>query len=265
MVVSSVGQDKGKQVSSLLSIDNLIIFVKNVILMKRFSFLLLAMLIPISLYSIGNGKRAYMDASKTMSISISGDTLIVYPGLLPPSVCSLRKVSGNVYEISLISAPYFWSLLPNQYEISYKTPFRETNREVLSNASAPDDSIRIAFHLPYESSLIIEISSLPDDAGMKFMYNNENNGILFPRNRFGGGLHISFSPENIEPQDYTGRYYGLVKAYLDCVINQNCSEVHISIPELDAAFFARYQIHNELLIIRENSIYWRGTPFYRLH
>ncbi len=100
---------------------------------------------------------------------------------------------------------------------------------------------------------------------MKFIYNNENNSILFPRDRFGGGLHISFSPEDIEPQDYAGRYYGIVKAYLDCVINQNYSEVHISIPELDTAFFERYQIHNELLIIRENSIYWRGTPFYRLH
>ena len=223
-------------------------------LMKRFAFLLLAMLIPISLYSIRDGKREYMDAARTTSISISGDTLIVFPpGELPPSICSLRKVSGNVYEISLISAPFPANLLPSQYEISLKAP------------SAPDDSIRIAFHLPYESSLIIEISSLPEDAGMKFIYNNENNSILFPRDRFGGGLHISFSPEDIEPQDYAGRYYGIVKAYLDCVINQNYSEVHISIPELDTAFFERYQIYNELLIIRENSIYWRGTPFYRLH
>lgn len=231
--------------------------------MRRILFILLALIIPLSLYSRGDGRRIYMDASRTCSISVSGDTLTVCPTAMdsgreiPSSVCSLRKVSGNVYEATIISRPF--PNLIEQYDLSYKT-----SGEQLAAPPAVEDSIRIVLHLPYDYPLVIEVSSLPDDPGVRSIYDRHNNSILFPKKRYGGGFHFSFSPQDIQPQDIAGSYFGIVKAYLDCVINATPAEVHISVPELDAAFFERYQIHNELVIIKKDYIYWRGTTFFRL-
>lgn len=204
-------------------------------------------------------KRHYF-CSDGSSITISGDTLLFYPSdfvnnrIIPPSICSIKKIQGPFFLISSIFDPF-----PNIiHDYSITTSTFGNNRQ---DSAEEDDCLRISFHMPYDSSLRISIESLSGDESYSFIFNKNINSISVPKDSLGGRLHIRLSPERIQAQDQNGKYYGIVEAFLDSLFLGDPQEVHITIPELDSLYFERYLIVDEIISIKRNNVLWRGKTY----
>lgn len=211
-------------------------------------------------FSLKDHVERHYFCSDGSSITISGDSLLFYPSdvvnnrVIPPSICSIKKIQGPFYVISSVIDPF-----PNiihDYSITTST-FGSNGRD----SAEEDKCLQITFHMPYDSSLRISVETLSGDESYSFIYNKKNNSISVPKDSLGGRLHIRLSPERIHAQDQNGKYYGIVEAILDSLFLGNPQEVHITIPELDSSYFEQHLIVDEIISIKKNYVLWRGKTF----
>ena len=227
---------------------------------------LLLVLVPVSLYSQRRTEGHYYSPDGS-SLFISNDTVRFYPSDLisinqkTPSIGHIRKVSNNLYEV----APFYTSNMLTEFSISYgktdESSVWDGQRYVLALNHKDTETIKIVFDIPYDKPLIVKCLSLETDD--VYVISKNNNTICIPKDSYVGGFSFSFTPQNIHGQIGTGRFFGRVEAFLDCVVLGKPDVIHISIPELNSAFFEDYQIDNGFILIKKNSLIWIGKAFYR--
>lgn len=155
---------------------------------------------------------------------------------------------------------------PNLDEICREVTITQATDSMLS------DSVKVIFQMPYDrEGLHIWLTrkgsgfTTEEDNYSRHVldYSQSNNYFLLS----GDTKSFSFfiDKDNIYPHGLDGRFYGLLSfsSYYDIKTADGANLIMITIPALDNSFFERYYVVDEYVLVKDNSINWKGDTYFK--